>query len=71
MFLTAKETAARLNVSVKCVYSLIESGKLIAHRIGVGRGTLRIAEEDLTRFLSESKVDVAHVVAGKLRHINL
>ena len=50
--------AERLAVSQASVYRLIESGSLLAHRIGVGRGTLRISEEQLEQFLTDSETEV-------------
>lgn len=42
--LTVKEVAERLRVSRTCVYQLIERGMLVCHRIGLGRGAIRIAQ---------------------------
>ena len=46
-FLTVKQVAQRLNVSPSIVYQLLDSGRLSCHRIGKGRGTIRINESDL------------------------
>jgi excisionase family DNA binding protein len=51
--LTVQEVAERLAVSESTVIRLIESGALIAHRIGK---LLRIAEEDLAAFLARTVV---------------
>lgn len=48
---TVKEVAERLRVSATCVYQLIEAGKIACHRIGVGRGAIRVAEADLATFM--------------------
>ena len=56
MLLTVKQVAERLVVSNAIIYRLIDSGKLAAHRIGMGRGTLRVTEEQLNQFLDENKV---------------
>jgi len=53
--LRVSEVANRLNVSAQCVYQLIAAGRLAAHRIGMGRGTIRIAEVDLEHFLLSAK----------------
>ncbi len=53
------EAAKRLEVSQGCVYQLIASGKLRCMRIGVKKGTIRIAESDLTEFI-ESARESAH-----------
>lgn len=49
--LTVREVAEQLSVSATCVYQLISRGKLACHRIGVGRGAIRIAAEDLAAFI--------------------
>jgi excisionase family DNA binding protein len=43
------EAAKMLQVSADAVYSLCETGKLKHHRIGNGRGTIRILPADLIR----------------------
>lgn len=50
--LTVGEVAEQLRVSSSSIYGLIETGKLACHRIGVGRGTIRIDERDLDTFLN-------------------
>ncbi|MEX0703464.1 MAG: helix-turn-helix domain-containing protein [Planctomycetales bacterium] len=55
MYLTVREVADRLSISPSCVYQLIESGKLPHYRIGIGRGVIRILEEDLSGFLSAAR----------------
>ena len=52
MFLTVREVADRLKVSPGCVYSLITRTELPYLRIGLGRGTIRIREDDLDRYLT-------------------
>ena len=51
MMLTVSEVAVRLRISRTCVYQLVESGKLSCYRIGLGRGAIRISDEDLTSFV--------------------
>jgi excisionase family DNA binding protein len=46
------EVASVLNVSRSLVYQLIDSGKLVPHRIGNGRGAIRVSEDDLANFLA-------------------
>lgn len=36
------EVARLLKVSIGCVYALVESGRLTCHRIGLGRGAVRV-----------------------------
>lgn len=45
--LTVQEAAARLKVSPDTVYDLCASKKLAHHRIGGGRGSIRINPADL------------------------
>lgn len=55
MLLKPRELADRLNVSLSTVYGLIESGKLACHRIGCGRGAVRVSEDDLTEYLESCR----------------
>lgn len=45
--LTVQEAAARMNVSPDTVYDMCAAGKLRHQRIGAGKGTIRIAPDDL------------------------
>lgn len=54
--LTVKQVAERLNVAVGTVYALCAAGKLEHVRVGAGRGTLRIEEEALQRFVQGATV---------------
>lgn len=49
------EVARLLNVSASCVYALIECGRLACHRIGLGRGAVRVSEADLNQYLASSR----------------
>jgi excisionase family DNA binding protein len=49
---TVRQAAARLEVSVSTVYSLVAAGKLRCYRIGNGRGAIRIDEVHIGAFLS-------------------
>ena len=49
--MTVKEVARRLRVSASLVYQLVDSGKLGCHRIGNGRGAIRIRPDDLANYL--------------------
>lgn len=44
MMLTVKQVAAQLTISATRVYQSIASGKLACHRIGIGRGAIRVEE---------------------------
>ncbi len=48
-YLTVKQVAQHLNVSPSVVYQLLDSGRLACHRIGKGRGTIRVSAGDLLR----------------------
>jgi excisionase family DNA binding protein len=49
-----KEAASRLEISPSLVYLLISEGKLRATRHGIGRGTLRISEDQLAAYLESA-----------------
>ena len=76
--MTIQDAAGRLNVSVKTVRNLLKCGKLAYHRIGVGRGVIRISEESLARHLAECEVRECDSPTSRkrkerrtLRHIRL
>jgi excisionase family DNA binding protein len=74
MMLTVKEVASKLRVSATCVYQLVESGKLACHRIGLGRGAIRIAEGDLASFVEGCRQEPGGEVqasrpAKRLKHL--
>lgn len=52
---TVNEIAIQLAVSKAVVYRLIDSGKLKCHRIGLGRGAIRVSEAQLKAFLDSSE----------------
>jgi excisionase family DNA binding protein len=54
--LTVKQTAERLGISPGLVYALVAAGKLTHRRIGLGRGKILFAEEDVASFLDAIKV---------------
>ena len=49
--LTVRDVAGRLAISASSVYALVEAGRIVCHRIGIGRGAIRIDERDLDEFL--------------------
>ena len=53
--MTVKEVARRLRVSASLVYQLVDSGKLGCHRIGNGRGAIRIRPEDVDEYLTQCR----------------
>jgi len=54
--MTVKEVAERLAVSEACVYQLVENRRLWVHRIGLGRGTIRVSEQDLETYLAQTRI---------------
>ena len=55
MLLKPRQLAERLNVSLSTVYSLVETGRIACHRIGVGRGAVRVSEEQLAEYLESTR----------------
>lgn len=72
-----KETATRLNVSTTTVYALIKSGKLGCHRVGVGRGVIRITDADIEAYLNNcrhetgERLEIPAPRRRRLKHIRL
>jgi excisionase family DNA binding protein len=52
-----KEAANRLEVGISTVYALCDQGLLPHVRVGLGRGTIRISEDDLRVFLEKCRND--------------
>lgn len=76
MMLSVRDVAEQLNVSQRCVYDLVAKGLLPHHRIGIGRGSIRIDPDDLARFLADRRVDQQpetrrRAAQPKLKHIRL
>jgi excisionase family DNA binding protein len=78
--LNVRDVARELSVSATCVYQLIAAGKLACHRIGVGRGAIRVSEKDLAEFVESCRRDtkaMPTVQAGrrirrpKFKHLRL
>ena len=55
--LTVAEVAKRLKVSPSAVYALCAQERLAHHRVGLGRGTIRVSEADLQAFIESCRVD--------------
>jgi excisionase family DNA binding protein len=53
--LTVKEVADELSISPQSVYRLIDAGKLVAHRLALGQGSIRVSRADLESYLADSK----------------
>jgi excisionase family DNA binding protein len=54
--MTVKEVARALGVSLATAYNLVHGGKIPAVRVGLGRGTIRVREEDLEAFVAASRI---------------
>lgn len=75
--MTIQEVARRLEVSASLAYRLIASGKLRCCRHGVGRGVIRVSEEQLDIY--RNSVEQGRVAAlppvpprrSRLRHLEL
>jgi len=52
---TVREVARSLEISVSLTYRLIESGKLRCSRHGMGRGMIRVSEDQLADYLSSAE----------------
>lgn len=75
-YLTVKDVAVRLQLSESLIYRMIEQGKLPCHRVGTGRGVIRVSEEDLESYLAgcrqEPQVRVKpRTRRTKLKHLKL
>jgi excisionase family DNA binding protein len=66
--LTVRESASRLGCSEALVYLLCSERRLSHVRLGTGRGTIRVAEEELDAFLKTCRIDVDSLSKG-LKHI--
>jgi excisionase family DNA binding protein len=49
---TVQQVAEKLEVSTKLVYALVAAGKLACTRHGIGRGVIRISEDQLAEYLA-------------------
>lgn len=52
VLLTVAETSKRMRVSKSTVYREVDAGELRAHRIGPGKGVLRIPEDAVDEYLT-------------------
>ena len=73
--LTVQDVADLLKVSNSLVYNLIASGKIPSHRIGTGRGAIRVRRDDLDQYVRQCRVEpVAPAVRTprpQLKHLRL
>ena len=66
--LTVGEVAKRLRVSRNTVYGLVENERIGHIRIGTGRGTIRITEDDLASFIESCRAE-RRAASTPLRHL--
>lgn len=57
-WLTVSDIAATLNISSSSVYNLVDSGAIVSHRFGCGRGAIRVSRENFDRFIEEAEEPV-------------
>jgi excisionase family DNA binding protein len=73
--LTVQDVALILKVSNSLVYDLIASGKIACHRIGNGRGAIRVRRDDLEQYINRCRVEPeippARIPRPKLKHLRL
>lgn len=71
--MTVKQAAARLEVSTATVYALIAGGRLRCTRIGLGRGVIRISDQQLLDYLRAAEPVAARPPAtrARLKHLRL
>lgn len=55
VFLTPRDVAQRLNLSLTGVYALCDAGELPCHKIGAKGGRRRISEADLQVYLQRTR----------------
>jgi excisionase family DNA binding protein len=66
-----RDVAKRLEISNATVYAMIATGKLQCHRIGLGRGVIRISEEQLQEYLAGSQPKANSQPSAAPRRVSL
>jgi excisionase family DNA binding protein len=75
--LTVAEAASLLKISRSLVYQLIEAGRLAVHRLGCGRGALRLKKSDVARYVDSCRDEacepapVAVRTLSSLKHLKV
>ena len=69
--MTVKQAAKSLEVSPTTIYALVGAGKMKCHRVGLGRGCIRISEEHIAEYLGGTVPKAAPPTLRKvkLRHL--
>jgi len=62
--LTVRESAERLGCSGALVYLLCSEQRLLHVRLGTGRGTIRVAEDDINGFVKSCRIDAQGLSKG-------
>ncbi len=65
MFLTIKEVAERLKISLSLAYRLVASGEIPCYEIASCK---RVDEEELLEYLKTRKAEVTKLPPGTKRH---
>lgn len=53
--MTVRELAERLEISVSLTYKLLARGKIRCSRHGLGRGVIRVSEDQLAEYLASTE----------------
>lgn len=65
MLLKVEQVAESLRVTRSCVYWLLGEGHLHGIRLGFGRGTIRVKQEELERYICDNTVKRRGKPVGK------
>ncbi|QDV74557.1 helix-turn-helix domain-containing protein [Botrimarina mediterranea] len=74
---TVRATAEKLGVSEKTVRGLIQAGRIEHHRVGLGRGVIRITDQAISDYLQSTRVGLSESSASdrqprqRLKHLKL
>lgn len=74
--LCVRQVAEQLGVAETTVYAMCQQKRLRHFRVGTGRGTIRIREEDLAEFIEGASVQPEEPAAPKpppvkLKHLHV
>lgn len=73
--LTVRDVAELLQVSIACVYAMVAEGKLVVHRVGTGRGSIRVDRRDFEDYLTSCRQEPIkkspRPTRPRLKHIRL
>jgi len=63
--ITVEQAAKLLTVSRQTVYTLLNTGRIAYHRLGFGRGSIRLRRADLDEFIDDRRVEKAQPEAPR------